>query len=76
MSFSGEIKEELSTQLSGGRHCRVAELAAILAGNGKVGIDEEDRLSLEVQTENLCLARKYYILLDRKSTRLNSSHMA
>ncbi len=65
MSFSGEIKEELSTQLSGGRHCRVAELAAILAGNGKVGIDEEDRLSLEVQTENLCLARKYYILLKK-----------
>ncbi|HCT91747.1 MAG TPA: DNA-binding protein WhiA [Lachnospiraceae bacterium] len=65
MSFSGEIKEELSRQLSGSRHCRLAELAAILSGCGKIGIDEEDRLSLEVQTENLCLARKYYILLKK-----------
>lgn len=65
MSFSGEIKEELSRQLPGERHCRVAELAAILAGNGKIRIDEEDRLSLEVQTENLCLARKYYMLLKK-----------
>lgn len=65
MSFSGEIKEELSRQMPGARHCRVAELAAILAGNGKIRIDEEDRMSLEVQTENLCLARKYYILLKK-----------
>jgi hypothetical protein len=65
MSFSGEIKEELSRQLSGGKHCRRAELAAILAGSGKIRIDEEDRLSLEVQTENLCLARKAYILLKK-----------
>lgn len=65
MSFSGEIKEELSRQLSGGRHCRVAELGALVSGCGKIRLDEEDRLSLEIQTENLCLARKYYILLKK-----------
>lgn len=65
MSFSGEIKEELSRQMSGARHCRLAELAAILAGCGKIRIDEEDCLALEIQTENLCLARKYYILLKK-----------
>lgn len=63
MSFSGEIKEELSRQSENNQHCRIAELAAILSGCGQILIDEEDFLSLDVHTENLCLARKYYVLL-------------
>lgn len=62
MSFSGEIKEELSKVTDSSRHCRLAELAAIISGCGQVMIDEDDRYELEVRTENVCLARKYYSL--------------
>lgn len=30
MSFSGEVKEELQTQVAAARHCQIAELASIL----------------------------------------------
>ena len=36
MSFSGEIKEELSTVTDQSRHCRLAELAAIISGCGQM----------------------------------------
>ena len=47
MSFSGEIKEELSKITDSSRHCRLAELAAIISGCGQVMIDEEDQYELE-----------------------------
>lgn len=65
MSFSGEIKEELSRTMDSSRHCRLAELAAIISGSGQVMIDEDDRFELEVRTENVCLARKYYSLVKK-----------
>ena len=63
MSFSGEIKEELSRQSSSGRHCRVAETAAILSLCGKVLITESNQYCVKIQTENLPVARKYFTLL-------------
>lgn len=65
MSFSGEIKEELSTVTDQNRHCRLAELAAIISGCGQVMIDEDDDYELEIRTENVCLARKYYTLVKK-----------
>ncbi len=65
MSFSGEIKEELSKITDSSRHCRLAELAAIISGCGQVIIDEDDQYELEVRTENVCLARKYYALVKK-----------
>ena len=65
MSFSGEIKEELSRVTDNSRHCRLAELAAIISGCGQVMIDEDDRYELEVRTENVCLARTYYSLVKK-----------
>lgn len=63
MSFSGEIKEELSRQLSPGRHCRLAETAAILSFCGKIFTAEDGRLSVKIQTENLPVTRKCFTLL-------------
>ncbi len=65
MSFSGEIKEELSRQNSSGRHCRVAETAAILSLCGKVLITENNHYCVKIQTENLPVARKYFTLLKK-----------
>ena len=61
MSFSGEVKEELSRQFQKSRHCQIAEIAAILAFEGRV---EEDSV-LRVYTENISLARKYFMLIKK-----------
>ena len=63
MSFSSEVKEELSGQIASGRHCRLAETAAILSLCGKIVITENDRYCVKIQTENLAVARKYFTLL-------------
>ena len=42
MSFSGEIKEELSTLVPAAHHCRLAETAAILLFCGKIILTETD----------------------------------
>ena len=39
MSFSSEVKEELSRHLGKSRHCQIAELAALIAFDGKVQVN-------------------------------------
>ena len=36
MSFSGDVKEELLKKIDSARHCRIAELAAMVAFNGEI----------------------------------------
>ncbi len=62
MSFSREVKEELAKQVSKSRHCQVAELAALLAYDGELDVDEEG-FYLSLDTENLGLMEKYIILM-------------
>ncbi len=63
LTFSGEVKEELSRHQAEKEHCRVAEMAAIISMCGKVVIDSRERYSLKVRTENISVARKYFTLL-------------
>ncbi len=70
MSFSKDVKEELSLQLSSARHCRLAELAAIISCEGRVHCFGS-RYYLKLQTENLAIARKYFTLI-RKTFNINS----
>ena len=72
MSFSGKVKEELARVCPRARHCRLAELAAITGMCGEWR-EEEGCLSFLVHSENIAVVRKCFTL-DRKSTRLNSSH--
>ena len=65
MSFSSEVKEELSRQLSPARHCRIAELAALLGICGQVEISENDRYTVSIHTENVSVARKCFTLLKK-----------
>lgn len=65
MSFSSEVKEELSRQLSPARHCRIAELAALLNVCGRVEISEADSCKVVLHTENVSVARKYFTLLKK-----------
>ena len=65
MSFSREVKEELSRQIAGGRHCLIAETAAIISLCGHVKISGENRYSVKIHTENIAVARKYFTLLKK-----------
>lgn len=69
MSFSKDVKEELSHQINSARHCRLAELAAILSCEGRI-IGTDAKYFLKLQTENLLVARKYFTLI-RKTFNIN-----
>lgn len=65
MSFSGEVKEELSRQVPPSRHCCVAEITAILCCAGELVKNRTGSYSLKVHTENLTVARKYFMLIEK-----------
>ena len=62
MSFSSEVKAELSRQVSSARHCQIAEAAAIFRMCGQVPEDGE-RLLLRIENPNV--AKKFGVLLKR-----------
>lgn len=64
MSFSAEVKNELASVIDGGRHCRLAELAAILSHEGRVFM-ENGRTILAMDSENPLVQKKYFTLLDK-----------
>lgn len=65
MSFSGEVKEELSRQIPEARHCQLAELAAITGMCGSVCISAAGRCRIKFRTENISVARKCFTLLKK-----------
>ena len=71
MSFSSKVKEELSKDCNNPRHCCIAETAAIISMCGKVIFDEKDRVRIEIHTENVTVARKYFTLL-KKTYNINT----
>ena len=71
MSFSSKVKEELSKDCNNPRHCCIAETAAIISMCGKVTFDEKDRVRIEIHTENVTVARKYFTLL-KKTYNINT----
>lgn len=71
MSFSSDVKDELSRQISQGRHCQIAEISAIISLCGKVIISTDDKYSIKVHTENVAVARKYFTLI-KKTFNINT----
>lgn len=65
MSFSREVKEELSRSISRARHCQLAEIGAILSMCGIIRISVYDKIEIEVRTENSAVARKFHTLIRR-----------
>lgn len=63
MSFSSDVKEELSHQIPEARHCRIAEMTAIITMCGQISISGADRFSIRIHTENISVARKFFTLL-------------
>lgn len=65
MSFSGDVKEELSKNISSARHCQIAEIAAIITLCGEAEGLQEGLCRIKVRTENVFVARKYFTLLKK-----------
>lgn len=65
MSFSMEVKEELAKQTGPAKHCRIAEIAAIIYYCGKYKCNIDGHCYIKVLTENLTVAGKYFMLLEK-----------
>ena len=59
MSFSSEVKEELSRHLPTARHCQIAETAAILSLCGQ--ISEKDG-TIRIHRECVCGKQVLYFI--------------
>ncbi|MCD7885129.1 MAG: DNA-binding protein WhiA [Lachnospiraceae bacterium] len=64
MSFSSEVRQELSSQIPSARHCRLAELAALIGMSGEI-LSKEGCPGIKIRTENLLVARKSFTLLQK-----------
>lgn len=60
MSFSSDVKIELAKQHSKAKHCQIAELAAMIMQEGRIGINP---YALSFETENEVLLEKYATLM-------------
>ena len=65
MSFSHEVKAELSKHISPARHCQIAELAAMMSFAGQYGKIADDQYTVGFQTENEDVVRKGFTLLKK-----------
>lgn len=64
MSFSSEVKEELSKQLSKSRHCQLAELAGLIQFAGKI-VTADGAARLELVSEHAAIVKKCYTLIKK-----------
>lgn len=65
MSFSGNVKEELSHQIAQARHCQIAELAALISMCGAVVITPGEKYRIKIHTEKIAVARKCFTLVTK-----------
>ena len=65
MSFSGKVKEELARTCPPARHCRLAELAAVMDMSGEWETREDGALRVCVRSENISVVRKCFTLLEK-----------
>lgn len=62
MSFSADVKEELTRHISSARHCQIAELAAMMHFGGQFGQTDDDGLIIGFQTDNSSVLKKGFTL--------------
>ena len=65
MSFSSDVKEELSARLDSARHCQIAEFAAIMGMSGRIRRASGKRMQIEMSTENEIARYKFIVLLEQ-----------
>ena len=62
MSFSSNIKEELSRNETSARHCKIAEIAGFLRFGGNISLEPE-HYEIQIQTETVSAAKRFYTLI-------------
>ena len=72
MSFSSEVKEELSRHVATPRHCQIAGLAAIIYCSGLIRQEDNGDVVLYLQDDNSHVIRKFFTLL-RKAFNIGTS---
>jgi len=70
MSFSSNVKKELTCVPIGARHCMIAEIAALILMSGEI-LCENDTYSIKFHTENAAVARKYFTMI-KKTFNINT----
>ena len=70
MSFSSNVKKELTCVPLGARHCMIAEVAALLLMAGEIAY-ENGSYFVKFQTENAAIARKYFTMI-KKTFNINT----
>ncbi len=70
MSFSAEVKQELTKVPNDTRHCMIAELGAFLLMTAKIN-DAKEKFQIQMQIESELIARKYFTIL-KKTFNINT----
>lgn len=70
MSFSSNVKKELTCVPVGTRHCMIAEIAAMLVMAGEIHY-EKQCFFIKFHTENAAIARKYFTMV-KKTFNINT----
>lgn len=65
MSFSSDVKAEIAGNVSGARHCQIAELAAMISMVAYVRYWKKKPVALEIVTERSVIAREIAALIKR-----------
>ena len=65
MSFSSNIKEELSRNETGARHCKIAEIAGFLRFGGNISLEPEHyEIQIFINLSKMCLIFMRRLMLD------------
>ena len=70
MSFSSEVRKELTELTGDARHCMIAEIGGFLLIAGKIEC-EKGKFSIQIQIENEAIARKYFTMI-KKAFNINT----
>ncbi len=65
MSFSSDVKEEMSRIIPTARHCQLAEIAAMVEFGGIIGQDMDGKRILGLAVDNDAVCAKYLTLLKK-----------
>jgi hypothetical protein len=65
MSFSSEVKAELSGNVPGNRHCQIAELAAMISMVARIGYWGQKPATIVIVTERSVIAREIAFLIKK-----------
>ena len=65
MSFSSELKAELGKVYDGARHCRIAQLAALVCFAGSTETDKQGNRMIKIASENFVAAEAAAVLIKK-----------